>query len=390
VLAFLAASGLLPATAVRPVSARASQPELELVPLEAPDGSIKANFISFGAAVQSLWVKDRSGAFRDIVLGYDNLTNYITLGPTGQSHPYFGPVVGRYANRIKNGTFSIPISANPNPNSKNTFHLVENENNGEDTLHGGKIGYDLRTWSILEKSQSSVTFQLVDPNGFQGFPGTVISTVTYTLQNHANWHIQMHSTADSLTPIMLSSHVYWNLEAYKESQDLNATFVQFDASRIIATDGILIPTGKLTDIDDTPANFHVGKSLGKAIGQTVAGEFCGTNCVGFDNCWIYDAPQSKTPLFSIWNTNSGIKLDVTTDQIALQVYTCNGVASPVAIPRKKDQGGPSTTYADHSCLVIEQESWIDAINNPNFGINQIFGPERDFNWESTYAFSTIA
>jgi len=199
----------------------------------------------------------------------------------------------------------------------------------------------------------------------------------------------MHSTADRLTPIMLSSHVYWNFEAYQESQDLDAHFVQFAGSRIIATDGILIPTGKLTNVDGTPADFRKAKSLGDAIAQTTAGEFCGTGCVGFDNCWIYDAPQTKKPIFSIWSTNSGIKLDVTTDQVALQIYTCNGIESPVDIARKKDQGGPTTNYTDHSCLVIEQESWIDAINNPNFGINQIFGPSRPYEWQSTYSFSTI-
>jgi len=256
-------------------------------------------------------------------------------------------------------------------------------------LHGGAIGYDRRTWNILARSKSSVTFELFDPNGFQGFPGDVVSTVTYTLAPGANWIIKMHASADQLTPIMLSSHVYWNFEAYKESQDLNAHMAQFDASEIVATDGILVPNGKFTNIEGGLADFRKAKSLGKALAATKPGEFCGTNCVGFDNCWIYNKPQAVRPIFSIWSTNSGIKLDVVTDQIALQIYTCNGIASPVEIARKVAQGGPVATYQDHTCLVIEQESVIDAINNPNFGINQINGPTRPYEWSATYSFSTI-
>jgi len=343
---------------------------------------------SLCAQINSEPTLSQNGKFRDIVLGYDNITQYLTDGPTGQSHPYFGPIVGRYANRIKNGTFSIPISRNPKP-GPHTFHIVENENNGTDTLHGGEIGYDHRFWTIQHRSSDSVTFRLIDPDGFQGFPGTVSTQVTYTLEQGAKWNIEMHSETNELTPLMLSSHVYWNLEAYEESQDLAEHFAQFEASRIIATDGILIPTGDFTEIDGTPADFHKAKSLGLALQRTQPGEFCGTGCTGFDNCWIYDEPKSENTKFSIWSENSGIRLDFTTDQIALQVYTCNGVAAPVPIPRKVSQGGPSTTYADHSCLVIEQESYIDAINNPNFNINQIYGPQRPYEWHSTYHFSTI-
>jgi len=360
------------------------------VQLEALDGSIKASFVSYGAAIQSLWVKDKHGAFRDIVLGYDNITQYVTDGPSGQSHPYFGPIVGRYANRIKNGTFSIPISKDPTP-GPHTFHVVENENNGTDTLHGGEIGYDHRYWIIKKQSKSSVSFHLFDPDGFQGFPGSVSTHVTYTLENNAKWNIRIKAFANDLTPIMLSSHVYWNMEAYQESTNLLQHRAEFKASRIIATDSILIPTGNFTAVHNTAADFYEQKSLGQAIEQTKSGEFCGADCTGFDNCWIYNEPSNvKEPKISIWSANSGIRLDVKTDQPALQVYTCNGVSNPVPIPRKRSQGGPSSTYSDHSCLVIEQESYIDAINNPDFHINQIYGPSRPYSWESTYQFSVVS
>ncbi|KAJ7819516.1 galactose mutarotase-like domain-containing protein [Mycena leptocephala] len=358
---------------------------LASVKLAAPDGSIKANFIRrFGATATNLWVKDKHGKFRDILLGFDNHTLYQTQA---DGHTYFGAIVGRYANRIRNGTFTIPISKDASGPGKK-FQIVENENNGTDTLHGGAVGYDARPWTVVKQTSNSVTFSLVDPNGDQGFPGTVTTTVSYTLEAKATWKISMLAKATELTPIMLSGHHYWNLEAYQETQDLVGHHAQLDASRFIATDGHLIPTGQLTPVAGTAMDFRKAKSIGGSINATAEAQFCGTGCVGFDNAWVYDHNDFKKPVFSVWSVNSGIKLDITTDQIALQIYSCNGI-NPALIPRKQDQGGPSTIYTEHSCIAIEQESYIDAINNPEFGINQIYGPNRPYTWESTYAFSVL-
>ncbi|TDL30003.1 galactose mutarotase-like protein [Rickenella mellea] len=382
VLTLFASAGVLGAFSAS-LKARSPDP-LEVVSIIAPDGSAKANFISFGATATNFWVKDKHGKFRDILLGFDNHTNYIT---DALGHPYFGPVVGRYANRIKNGTFSVPIA---NPPRGNIFHIPENENNGTDTLHGGNIGYDRRQWTIAKRSTNSVTYTLVDPDGTQGFPGTVHATAVYTLEKNSVWNIHISATATKKTPVMLSGHHYWNLEAYQETQNLDGHFAQFQSSRVIDTDGILVPNGKFIQTKGTPLDFGKAASIGKAIPATAPFQFCGTGCVGLDNCWIYDKNNGKTPAFSIWSVNSGIRLDVTTDQTALQLYTCNGIDAPgLPIPRKVDQGGPNTKYADHSCLVIEQESWIDAINNPQWGIDQIFGPQRDYEWSASYAFSVM-
>ncbi|KAJ7094624.1 galactose mutarotase-like protein [Mycena belliarum] len=359
---------------------------LAAVKLTAPDGSVKAEFMPFGATVTNFWVKDKHGTFRDIILGYDDRTLYSSQA---DGHPYFGPIVGRYANRIRNGTFTIPVSKNAQGKGKK-FQISENENNGTDTLHGGIVGYDQRPWSIVKRSSSSVTFSLLDPNGDQGFPGTVLTTVTYTLERKSTWKISMHSVSSQLTPIMLSGHHYWNLEAFQETQDLVGHIAQFPSSNIIATDGQLIPNGKLTPVEGTALDFRKAKSIGASINATAAAEYCGTGCVGFDNCWVYDKHDSSKPVFSVWSVNSGIKLDVTTNQPALQIYTCNGIFNPkLPIPRKANQGGPGTVYGDHSCLVIEQESWIDGINNPEFPVNQIYGPLRPYNWEASYAFSVL-
>ncbi|THV08395.1 galactose mutarotase-like protein [Dendrothele bispora CBS 962.96] len=353
----------------------ASHPGFEVVEIHSPDESARARFISVGAALTNFWVKDKYGKFRDIIIGFDNLTEYTT--PEAATL-YFGPVVGRYANRIRNGTFTIPISKDASgPGEK--FQVPENTNNGTATLHGGFNGYNSRQWSVVTKSPHSVTFSLVDPDGEQGFPGEVLTAVTYTLKSKSTWQISMHAWATKKTPIMLSGHHFWNFEAYQETQDLVGHIVQFDSSRIVATDPLLIPTGEFLDVEGTPLDFRQAKSIGASIPDTAEAQFCGAGCVGFDNCWVYDNNDGRKPIFSVWSVNSGIKLDVTTNQAALQIYTCNGVAPGLA--RKKDQGGPDAFYEDHSCMVIEQESLIDSINNPEFGVDDIFGPERPYDWE---------
>ncbi|KAF8607743.1 galactose mutarotase-like protein [Ceratobasidium sp. AG-I] len=357
---------------------------LRVITLTAPDNSITANFLSYGATLKNFWVKDKRGKYRDIVLGYDNKKNY----ESDPSHPYFGGIVGRYANRIKNGTFSIPITKNAT--GDNVYHIPENENGGIDTLHGGLTGYDRRNWTPLEVSKSKVVYHLIDPDGTQGFPGTVNAIVTYTLLKNAKWKIEMYANATAKTPILLSSHVYWNLEAYQETQDLADHKLQIDSSRVIAADGILIPTGELTDVTGTYFDFRNETRLGDVIDKAVG--YCGTGCTGLDNAWIYDRSAQNTPAFSLSSPNSGIKMSVTTDQSALQVYTCNGIANNgdgknVTIPRKKAHGGPKKYYGKHSCAVIEQEGWIGGINNPEFNQDQIYGPDRDYTWSAVYSFS---
>ncbi|KAF8974452.1 galactose mutarotase-like domain-containing protein [Flammula alnicola] len=302
----------------------------------APDTSIRASFIPFGATTTNFWVKDKKGVFRDIILGFDNHTLYQS---DAEGHPYFGPVVGRYANRIRNGTFTIPISKDAS--GPNKFFVPRNENNF-DSLHGGSDGFDRRVWETTKVSSNSVTFMLVDANGMEGFPATVITTVTYTLQPKSTWKISMNAVASAETPIMLSGHHYWNLEAYQESSDLVGHHAQFEASKFVATDGHLIPTGQLLDVGDTPMDFEKQNPL----------------------------VDEEKAAFSMWSVNSGIKLDIFTNQPALQVYTCNGIFNvSLPIPRKSSQGGPGNVYTDHSCVVIEMKV--------------------AYNWEASYVFSTI-
>jgi aldose 1-epimerase len=161
---------------------------------------IRAHFIAYGASISNLFINDTSGIERDIVGGFDNASYY----EVDRQHPHFGGVPGRYANRIKNSSFVI---------DGETYNIAPNENPtaeaplGADTLHGGPDGWDWRNWTVVAHTTDSITFSLTDPDGKEGFPGEVVSYVTYTLGN-MTWDFKMVAIATTKkTPIMLSSHV---------------------------------------------------------------------------------------------------------------------------------------------------------------------------------------
>ncbi|KAH7103324.1 galactose mutarotase-like protein [Auriculariales sp. MPI-PUGE-AT-0066] len=362
------------------VPALAAPSPLDGITIAAPDGSVKATFIPYGATLTNFWARDKYGRLRDVAVGYDDKSLY------SAGRGYLGAVVGRYANRIKNGTFAIDGVE---------YHVTTNEHGGLNTLHGGNIGYDMRIWNLVSSKKHEVAFSLVDADGTEGFPGTVKTTVTYTLNGEGSFRTTIKATAeDKKTPIMLLGHQVWNLEAFEESQDLFGHWIQFNSSRVIEVDSILVPTGNLLDVTKDPytsLDFRKARSLGTALSKA---KFCGPGCTGIDNAFIFDDNTGNAPSSSVWSVNSGIRLDITTNQPALQIYTCNDVFNAEnPIPRKKAQG--KGHYTNYSCFILEQESWIGAIddNTQSWGIDQIYGPGtkngKEYIWDATYKFSVL-
>lgn len=286
---------------------------------------ICANFIPYGASLSNLWIQDINGTERDIVLGFDNVTAY----NDSAWHPHLNGVPGRYANRIKNGTFTI---------DGETYHTSLNDNHGLDTLHGGVLGWDWRNWTVVAHTTDSITFSLVDEDGEQGFPGQVIAYVTYTLTPY-QWHLRM--TAVSTTkksPIMLSSHTYWQLDGFQNPNTplaLNWTLSLPYAGQRVAIDNIEIPTGDiLANTQDGVFDFW---SKPKQIGANITSPdllgACGFNCTGYDQCFPFNRDAQlgfsydwrQAPVATMASPWSGIQVDVYTDQRALQVYSCNNM-----------------------------------------------------------------
>ncbi|KIW07633.1 hypothetical protein, variant [Verruconis gallopava] len=368
------------------------------VPAPGPDGKyvlssegIRATFIPYGASISNLFINDTHGVERDIVLGFDNATYY----SIDKSHPHLGGVPGRYANRIKNSSFTIDGI---------TYHVLPNENNGLDTLHGGPDGWDWRNWTVAAVSSNSITFTLYDSDGNQGFPGAVTSTVTYTLSPYT-WSFKM--TAKSLTkktPIMLSSHTYWNLDGFQNPETplcLNWTMSMPYSGQRVGVDGILIPNG--TILPNQPGSVNDFWSKPKQIGANwtspdLIGN-CGTGCKGYDTCFLVNRAQNgpynwvDAPIASVSSDFSGIKIDIFTDQDAFQLYSCGGQNGSLALKNTQgffDDPSRPRVVEQYGCIVMEVEDWIDGINQPEWQRDkkQIFGPDDpEYSLEAIYRFS---
>lgn len=313
---------------------------------------------------------------------------------------------GRYANRIKNSTFSI---------DGETFHVLPNENQGQNTLHGGPNGWDWRNWTVVAHTRSSITFGLEDADGDQGFPGDVVSYVTYSLGNQS-WDFTMVALATTKrTPIMLSSHVspslcaltsrpgyegprlrddqqtYWNLDGFANPETgtaLKHTLHLPYGGQRLAVDPILIPTGDI--LANAPYSLNDFQTAPKPIGANFSNPAlrgnCGANCTGYDTCFLTSrsaqaqASWETQPVATLASAWSGIRVDVFTDQDALQVYSCAGQNGSVALKRTQGLFGVEDrprVIEKNGCVVLEVQDWIDGINHPEWGREkrQVFGPQ---------------
>jgi len=225
---------------------------------------------------------------------------------------------GRYANRIKNSTFNIDGTQ---------YYVYPNENNNNDTLHGGPQGWDWRNWTVVTHTTDSITFSLTDFDGTEGFPGEVVSFVTYTLTPY-EWHIRMSALSlTKSTPLMLSSHTYWNLDGFGRNDTnlvLNHTFHLPYSGQYIDADNILIPTGKINNIPQgSVMDFW---SAPKRIGAnfTAPGIFnqCGYGCIGYDNAWLVTREGPSSPYTYDW-TQAGPVATLASDWsgITLDIYS---------------------------------------------------------------------
>ncbi|CAH0001710.1 unnamed protein product [Clonostachys byssicola] len=361
-------------------------------------GSLKAGFVPYGAAISDLYINDKYGVQRDLIAGWENASYY---GIDGQ-HPNYGNVPGRYANRIKNSTFEI---------DGETYHITPNEHpteehpDGINSLHGGKDGWGWRNFTVVAHTDTSITFSIVDPDGKEGFPGEVISYVTYTLEGF-DWHISMVAVPTTkATPIMLSSHTYWNLDGFANNETqsaLNHTLHLPYSGQRVAVDNILIPTGEIQANAKGSVNdfWSAPKQLGASFSDPEIVNNCGLNCTGYDNCWTVNRQslgnydwRTHSPVATISSAWSGIKLDIYTDQDAFQVYSCNGQNGTLTLKESQgltDNADFPRTIPKYGCVVLEVQDYIDGINHPEWHREpkQIFRPGGDpYVLQARYHFS---
>ncbi|KAF2258161.1 galactose mutarotase-like protein [Lojkania enalia] len=349
---------------------------------------IRALFIPYGASITNLFINDTHGIERDIVLGFDNASHY-SIDPF---HPHLGGVPGRYANRIKNSSFVIDGME---------YNVTPNENYNNDTLHGGPDGWDYRNFTVVAHTSDSITFSIVDPDGKEGFPGEVVSYITYTLSPYA-WYIKMVALATTKkTPIMLTSHTYWNLDGFANPDTptaLNHTLSLPFSGQRVGVDGILIPDGTiLPNIRYSVNDFWSGpKQIGTNFPSPDLLGNCGTNCTGYDNCYLVNRAQKGSydwhthPVATLASSWSGIQVDIYSEQEAFQFYSCGGQNGTLPIKSTQGLEDRPRVVEQYGCVVLEVQDWIDAINHPEWQRQnkQVFGPgDKPYVLEAAYVFS---
>lgn len=291
----------------------------------------------YGASLVSLIVPDRTGARRDVVLGYDDVSGY----EAGTS--FFGATVGRNANRIAGAAFEL---------GGKTFHLDANEKGNN--LHSGYDFYNKRLWEVKQSDAQHITFALFSPDGDQGFPGDVRIEVTYALTDENEVRISYRGIPGEDTILNLTNHSYFNLNGAGGSSIRNH-IVRIDADAFTETDASLIPTGKLIDVTGTPMDFRCEK----AIGQDIDADYEPLQLAGgYDHNWVLNSHGKLQTAAEAYSPETGIAMEVLTDLPGMQMYTGNGIGT--------EKGKEGKTYEKQTAVCFETQYCPDAVHHDNF------------------------
>lgn len=304
-----------------------------------------ARITTYGAMLTEMHVPDRNGELGDVVLGFDNLQQYL------DGHPYFGCTTGRVANRIAKGRFTL--------NGK-TYNLAIN--NPPNHLHGGDKGLDKRIWKAVPVNSPegpAVRFSYLSPDGEEGYPGNLWIVVTYTLTTGNELKIDYEATTDRDTPINLTNHAYWNLEDAGRTDVLDHQ-LQILADHYTPVDSTLIPTGEIAPVAGTVMDFSEPQSIGSRIGQ-LPGDPGAGNPGGYDHNYVLRQRTTQEPRLAarVHDPNSGRLLEIFTTEPGIQLYSGNFLDGTLT-------GKYGHTYQKHHALCLETQHFPDSINQPNF------------------------
>ncbi len=322
---------------------------------------VQVRALDYGGIIQSIRTPDRTGAFADIVLGFDSLDQYVTRSP------YFGAIVGRYANRIAKGRFSLDGKA---------YTLAVN--NGPNALHGGLVGFDKVIWRaepFVTDSGAGVVWTHVSPDGDQGYPGALSLRVTYTLSNDNRLIIEYEATTDKPTILNLTNHAYFNLHGAGSGTVLDEV-VTIDADSITPVDSTLIPTGKGESVAGTPFDFRTPTAIGARIGaDNPQLKYAG----GYDFNWVLNRTDATSLVHAarVIDPASGRTLDCYTTQPGLQFYTANFLDGSFA--------GIGGTYVRRGAFTLETQHYPDSPNHPSFP-STVLRPGQTFRSTTVFRF----
>lgn len=300
---------------------------------------LSAKIMTYGATVTEMHVPDKQGTMGDVVLGFDDLKQY----EAGKA--YFGATVGRYANRIGGAKF---------PLDGKEYKLFVN--NGPNSLHGGKKGFDKVVWKAAPEPDlagPAVRFNYVSADGEEGYPGNLSVTVVYTLTNQNELKIDYTATTDQDTVLNLTNHSYWNLSAGKSPTILDE-LMMIVADRYTPFDEVQIPTGKIDRVEGTPLDFRRPTAIGARLKEAPGGP-----PAGYDHNYVLNNDGQLALAARASDPQSGRVLEVYTTEPGMQFYTGNFLDGKVA-------GKGGVIYPQHGAFCLETQHYPDSPNHPNF------------------------
>ena len=333
--------------------------EVSLYTIHNTNGT-EAAVTDLGASLVLLGFKDRAGTWRDLVLGHDNAAEY------EDGHGSIGGTVGRFANRIGGGKFTL---------NGTTYELTKNS--GPNTLHGGRDPFTKRLWTAAYASDRSVTFTLKSPDGDQGFPGNMEITVTYSLDDDDTLHIDYSARSDRDTPLNLTNHSYFNLAGLTVTEinepdrlydadmlsparpacKMPSVFDQIakiNASAFTPNDAYSLPTGEILPVEGTPFDFRSPKPLGADIDAAYKQLEYGS---GYDHNFVIDG-EGYREAAALYCEATGIKMTVLTDLPGMQLYTANNLTD--------EPGKCGAVYSPRCAVCFETQYFPDSVNREYF------------------------
>ena len=316
---------------------------------------MQVGIINYGGALTKIITQAKDSSWGDVLTGYDSLSGF-----TQTANPYFGALIGRYANRIAKGTYKVDGIE---------YHAALN-NNGQ-SLHGGLKGFDKVVWTATPLAgDSSIQLNYESKDGEEGYPGNLKVQVVYTLTADNGIKIDYTATTDKTTVINLTNHAYFNLSAGK-SLTIENHVLQINANQYTPVDSLLIPTGESLDVKGTPMDFTQAKRIGDDLGK-VAG--------GYDHNWILNKTEGLQEVANVTDPESGRVLTVFTTEPGLQFYSGNFLDGTLTDTKK------GIKYIKHGALTLETQHFPDAPNQPSFP-STILKPGEVYTQSTIYQFS---
>ncbi len=322
--------------------------------------------LNYGGIVHDLLIPDCSGGLRNVVLGLPTLEDYLC-------EPYFGPIIGRVANRIADGRFTL---------DGKTYQLACNNAPGglECCLHGGKRGFNAYLWDISPFEDAhcvGVVLKRISPDGEENFPGNVDVTVKYTLTDDLIWRIEYRAVSDSRTPINLTQHAIFQLHYGDGNAMLNHSLKVY-ASYFAPVNKGLIPTGTFAPVEGTPFDFRTARLVGERINDLSHDQIRFGN--GYDHYFVLDAWDKSLRQGASVSSPDGLRMEVWTTEPGIQIYSGNFISAGLA-------GTEGRTYGFRSGMAFETQHCPNSVNMSNMP-SIIYGPGDDYTSSTEYRFFT--